>query len=83
MPTEIDWLDELAAETGIGYGPVLEILGAIVLAMEAGDATDDGIEYAGFNGEIKGLTFALKALDAKSGTIVEAIKQIRKERNTP
>jgi hypothetical protein len=94
MPTETDWLDKLADETGIGYEPLVAMINAILDAeaeidraksidaiLKAGGAGDFSAEsYAGMNGEIKGLVKAMKFLDAKSETIVEAIRQARKER---
>ena len=80
MPTEIDWLDRLADETGIGYEPLVAMIGAILEAEDAADVTDDGVEYAGFNGEVKGLIKAMRFLEAEKNTIVEAIRQARRER---
>lgn len=94
MQIEIDWLDRLADETSIGYGPLVAMIGAILDAeaeidraksidaiLKAGGAGDFSAEsYAGMNGEIKGLVKAMKFLDAKSDTIVEVIKQARRER---
>ena len=79
MQTDKDWLDKLADETGIGYGPLV----AMIYAMLENDTSNDKREdwWAGEKfGICKGITIALRALDAKSETIVEAVRQVRRER---
>ena len=78
MPT--NWMIRLVFEIVPTSGDIAKIVAAILDLEDAGEATLDSYEYAGIDGKIKGLMEALGLMGARPETIVEAVRQVRRER---